>query len=58
MIWAAIGGVMFGFLVGFLLAGVLSAEKDNEYIEMLEIKYKKLLKARIEELQELLRNEE
>ena len=58
MIWAAIGGVMFGFLVGFLLAGVLSAEKDNEYIEMLEIKYKKLLKARIEELQELLRNED
>ena len=58
MIWAAIGGVMFGFLVGFLLAGVLSAEKDNEYIESLEIKYKKLLKARIEELQELLRNEE
>ena len=58
MIWAAIGGVMFGFLVGFLLAGVLSAEKDNEYIEALEKKYKNLLQMRIEELQELLRNEE
>ena len=58
MIWATIGGIMFGFLVGFFLGGTLSAEKDNEYIEMLEIKYKKLLKARIEELQELLRNED
>jgi hypothetical protein len=58
MIWAAIGGLMSGFVIGFSLAGVLSAEKDIEYIEALEEKYKNLLKARIEELQELLRNED
>lgn len=38
MIWVAIGGVMFGFLVGFFICAALSISRENEYIIYLKNK--------------------